>query len=163
MKIIAKLLQEKDHAGLQFIKYSLCGGVALAVDMLVFFLMAWLVFPALTDADPLVRIFGMDVQTITEGVRVRNFWFDSIVAFIFSNLTAYVLNVFFVFKSGKHGRHVELVLFYAVSLVSLLAGTFVGSLLITVFNVDTSYSYVAKAVSATLVNYAGRKFLIFHG
>jgi hypothetical protein len=54
-------------------------------------------------------------------------------------------------------------LFYAVSLVSFFVGTFIGAWLIKGFGLDTTYSYIAAMVSALLINYAGRKFFIFHG
>ena len=37
------------------------------------------------------------------------------------------------------------------------------AVLIQVFGLSTSSSYIAKAVSTTLINYAARKFIIFHG
>jgi putative flippase GtrA len=165
-KQIHLFLTNKEHPLLQFIKYGLCGGLATVVDVTVFFLFTWLVFPALGDADPfadLLRFFGLEVQTVSDAVRSRNFVIDSMICFVFSNLTAYILNVLFVFKAGKHKRHHELMLFYVVSIVSLVLATFAGWLLITVFGLSTTWSYAAKMVFALLINYAGRKYFIFHG
>ena len=165
-KLISDFLNNKDNHVIQFIKYVLCGGAATAVDIFVFFLFAWLVFPALTASDPftaLIRFFGFDIQTVSESLRLRNYWIDKVACFLFSNLTAYILNVLFVFKSGKHKRHHELMLFYLVSLVSFLIGTFAGDILIRFFGLDTTYSYIAAMIAALLVNYTGRKFFIFHG
>ncbi len=165
-KQIQAFLAEKDNRLVQFIKYGLCGGAATAVDMIVFFLFAWLVFPALTESDPFTKLLGflnLDIRAVSESVRLRNYWIDKAICFLFSNFTAYILNVLFVFKAGKHKRHHELMLFYAVSLISFFVGTFTGAWLIKAFGIDTTYSYIAAMISALLINYAGRKFFIFHG
>lgn len=163
MKIFIKLLKEKDRAGLQFLKYSACGGTALAVDMLVFYLVAWLLFPALTEDDLVVRALGLQIDVIPEHVRSLNFFIGSVIAFMASNLTAYILNVLFVFKAGKHSRWKEVGLFYLVSAISIGIAAGIGVLLIQVFGLSTTSCYIAKAVSATLINYAARKYIIFHG
>jgi len=151
-KHIDAFLNEKDNPIVQFLKYGICGGLATAVDMVVFFLFAWLVFPALTESDPFVKLLGFfnfDVQLVSESLRLRNYWIDKVICFMFSNLAAYVLNVLFVFKAGKHKRHHEMI--------------FAGDALIRFCGLDTTYSYIAAMISALLINYAGRKFLIFHG
>jgi len=157
------ILFEKNHAGVQFLKYSMCGGIAMAVDMVVFFLVAWLLFPALTENDVLVRLFNMQVDPVAESVRIVNFRISNICAFLVSNLVAYILNVLFVFEAGKHSRWKEVGLFYLVSAISVGIGTEIGAALIRNFGLSSSFSYVAKAVSTTLINYAARKFVIFHG
>jgi len=131
--------------------------------MVVFFLVAWLLFPALTENDFFVRLFNIGVESIPENVRTINFCIGNVIAFMISNLTAYVLNVLFVFKAGKHSRWNELGLFYLVSGMSVGIGVAIGAVLIQVFGLSTSSSYIAKAVSTTLINYAARKFIIFHG
>ena len=141
----------------------MCGGIAFATDMVVFFLVAWLFFPALTETDLFVRIFNLQVESIPENIRTINFCIGNVIAFMVSNLTAYVLNVLFVFKAGKHSRWKELGLFYLVSGVSVGIGVTIGAVLIQTFGLSTSSSYIAKAVSTTLINYAARKFIIFHG
>ncbi|MDF7806051.1 GtrA family protein [Pontiellaceae bacterium B12219] len=154
---------EKNHPGIQFFKYSLFGGFAFGADIITFFLMAWFFFPALTENDIPVKLFQLEIQPVSDSVRTINFVICSAVAFLVSNMTAYILNVLFVFKAGKHGFWKELGLFYLVSGVSIAIGTAVGALLITQFGLSTTFSYIAKAVAATLINYAGRKFFIFHG
>jgi putative flippase GtrA len=161
-KHITAFLAEKDNHFVQFIKYGICGGIATGVDIVCFFLLAWLAFPALTQADIFVQLFNLSPEPITEALRSRNFVIDSLICFVFSNFSAYILNVLFVFKSGKHKRHHELMLFYAVSVVSLILATSAGWVLISVFGLSTTWSYVAKMVAALMINYAGRKIFIFH-
>ncbi len=163
MRLVKKILFEKNHPGIQFLKYSFFGGFAFAADIITFFLVAWFFFPALTEDDSLVKLFNLDVVPVSQTVRTINFVICSAFAFMVSNLTAYILNVLFVFKAGKHGLWKELGLFYLVSGISIMIGTAVGAVLINVFGLATTFSYLAKAVSATLINYAGRKFFIFHG
>jgi len=163
MDMLKKMLFEKTHPVFQFLKYSMCGGVAMAVDMIAFFLVAWLLFPALTDNDILVRIFNIQIESVPENVRTLNFCIGNAIAFMVSNLTAYILNVLFVFKAGKHSRLKEVGLFYLVSAISVGIGVGVGVVLIQGFGLSTTFSYIAKAVSTTLINYAARKFIIFHG
>jgi putative flippase GtrA len=163
MGALKKILLDKNQPVIQFFKYSMCGGMAMAVDMITFFLVAWLVFPALTEDDILVRIFHMKVEPVAEGARTMNFVIGNTIAFMVSNMTAYVLNILFVFKAGKHSRWKELGLFYLVSGISVGIGVLVGVVLIKGFGLSTTSSYVAKAVSTTLINYAARKFIIFHG
>lgn len=163
MLSVKKILLDKEHAGVQFLKYSMCGGLALAADMITFFLVAWLLFPALTEGDILVRIFDMQIEPVAEGARTLNFILGNIIAFMVSNMTAYILNIFFVFKAGKHSRWKELGLFYLVSGVSVGIGVAIGVVLIKGLGMSTTSSYVAKVVSTTLINYAARKFFIFHG
>jgi putative flippase GtrA len=163
MEFAKKILAEKDHAGIQFFKYAFCGGIAFAVDMVAFFLVAWLLFPCLTENDTLVRLFHLHIEPVAEGTRTLNFIIGNTLAFLASNSTAYVLNVLFVFKAGRHERWKELGLFFLVSGISVGIGVLVGALLIRVFGFSTTVSYVAKAVSTTLINYAVRKYFIFHG
>jgi putative flippase GtrA len=154
---------EKSRVGIQFMKYSLCGGFALGVDMVAFFLVAWLLFPALTQDDVLVRLFNMQVDPVAENVRVVNFRISNVCAFMVSNLVAYLLNVRFVFKAGRHSRWKEIGLFYLVSAISVAMGVEFGAMLIKGFGLSTTFSYIAKAISTTLINFVARKFIIFHG
>lgn len=163
MPNLKKILHDKDHAGLQFIKYMTCGGLAFATDLTVFYLLAVFVFPSLTQTDYFVELFGLDVQPITESLRLRNFWIGKTSSFIMANGVAYILNVLFVFKGGKHKVHHEVVLFFAVSFVAFLLGTWSGDILIRFFGIQTTLSNLTAIVFATLINYTGRKFFIFHG
>jgi putative flippase GtrA len=163
MDFVKKIMMDKEHPLLQFVKYACCGVVALGSDMIAFFLVAWLLFPALTENDFLVRLFNMNIVVIPEHIRVINFCIGSVIAFMVSNATAYILNVLFVFKAGKHNRWKEMGLFFLVSAISVGIGVGLGVVLIRGFGCSTSISYLAKAVSTTLINFAARKFIIFKG
>lgn len=163
MGILEKILREKDHAGIQFFKYMTCGGLAFVTDFCVFYLMAVFVVPSLTQDDVFVRLFGIVVEPITEVMRLRNFWIGKGTSFLAANLVAYALNVMFVFKGGKHKVHHEVALFFGVSFIAFLLGTWSGGILIHSFGIQTTFSNLTAIVFATLINYTGRKFFIFHG
>ena len=58
MASLAKIhdaLRDKSNPVMQFIKYVFCGGMSVAVDMAVFYLLAWLAFPCLQPGDPAGR------------------------------------------------------------------------------------------------------------
>lgn len=162
MHTLKKILQEKDHSGIQFFKYAVCGGFALSTDMIVAFLIAWLWLPALKGNELFLQFFSLQYDVVPEETRTVNFIIGSAMAFMVSNLVAYVLNVLFVFKAGKHSRLKEAGLFYLVSSISVGIGVATGATLVWM-SFPYGWSYVAKVVSTTLINYAARKFIIFHG
>lgn len=163
MTIIEQFLGRKSGPAVQFIKYGLSGGVATAVHIVVFSLMAWKVFPALTSRELAVQLFGLQVPELTDALRARNAALDNFLAFLLSNLTAYLLNILWVFQRGRHHWAVEIGLFYAVSGVSMLIGTALQTALIARMGLTTTVAFAANLVTALLINYAMRKFVIFKG
>lgn len=161
--IIQQFLGHESGPLVQFVKYALGGVAATAVDVLVFFTLSWKLIPALRENDPLVRLLKLKVHHIEENVRSRRFVINTCISFMFSNFTAYVINIFWVFHGGKYAWYIELGLFYLVSGISIAIGTFLGWLLIRAFHLSTTSSYVTKGVSALMINYVCRKFLIFNG
>lgn len=147
----------------QFIKYAICGVIATGVDILVFYLCAWRVYPALREDDPVVRRFGVHVRHVDEAVRSRRFVYCTVTAFMFSNLTAYVLNALWVFQPGRHSRVVEILLFFLVSSVSVALGAFLGWLMIRFARMSTTASYAGKLISSLLLNFVCRKCIVFRG
>jgi len=150
----------------QFVKYGLCGGIATMVHVTIFFLAAAMIFPALSGTDQAARFLGqigVSVTIVDETVRARNAMIDNVVAFIFSNLVAYLLNIIWVFKPGRHSRIVEIGMFYVVSGTSIAIGTVMMGVLIRTFGISTTMAFGANVVTSVLINYAMRKFVIFKG
>lgn len=147
----------------QFIKYALAGGVATAVDIAVFYLVAWKLIPALREDDPVVRRLKLTVQPVTEAQRSSRFVVVTLIAFLFSNLTAYLINIFWVFEPGRHAWWIELLLFYAVSGISIFLGAGIGWVMIKWFHLSTTASYASKMIASLLINFICRKFIIFKG
>lgn len=148
---------------IQFIKYALAGGLATLTHILVFHLIAWKLFPALQDRDHFVRLMHIQLDPINGSLRARNSMISNTMAFIVSNMVAYITNVLWVFESGRHPFIVEISLFYAVSGLSVLIGTVLMGFLIRRFSILTTYAFAANIVTAVMINYAVRKFFIFQG
>lgn len=161
--ILRQFLQREAHPFIQFIKYAMAGGLATVVDVVVFFLLSWLIIPALTTDDFFARVLSLDIAPIDDATRSWHYVLNRIITFFFSNLTAYVANILWVFEPGRHSRWMEISLFYAVSGASFLIGTALGWALIHVLGLTTSVTYVVNMVVSLMINYAGRKYLIFKG
>lgn len=147
----------------QFIKYAVSGGVATAVHILVFHLLAWKCFPALQDKDPFVALLKLEMREVDDRVRARNSMISNGAAFLLANLVAYVLNVLWVFEPGRHNVFVEIGLFYLVSGASVLLGTALMGYLIRRHGIRTTFAFGANILTSLLINYALRKFFIFKG
>jgi putative flippase GtrA len=158
---IIAMVRNKEHPVLQFFKYGMCGGVATIVDMSIFYFFALFIFPALGESDIVVSLFGDLVRSTADAAQIeRNFVLNSGIAFIGSNLTAYALNAWLVFPSNKISRHKEMILFFAVSGVSIIIGIFLGWVLVRMTG-GTTWGYVMKVFSALMINYVGRKYIVF--
>ena len=178
--------QRKASPLIQFIKYAICGGGAVTVHVIVFFLLAWLIIPALNAEDILVKLCHLSCAPISDAIRARNAMINNVLAFLLSNLVAYILNIIWVFESGRRyppldlvltklgiihrtrvrayaHRTMEVALFYAVSGISIAIGTFLMGVLINQWHYTTTVAFGAECVIAALINFALRKFLIFKG
>jgi len=85
------------------------------------------------------------------------------VAFVVSNLVAYLLNIYWVFVPGRYYWMIEIGLFYLVSGAAIVMGTALMGLLIRRFGMLTTYAFGANILAALMINYAMRKFFIFNG
>lgn len=156
-----KILTDRSCPFLQFAKYGVFGGMATAVDLFVFYLLAILVFPAVAENDWLVDLFQLNLRVISETVRARNFAVCSCFSFVAGSTVAYITNILWVFDSTPGRRHCEIILFLIFSGLSMVISTGCGWMIIYLFNVQTSVSFVAKVTVSLLVNFAARKFVIF--
>jgi putative flippase GtrA len=161
---LSAFLRCKENPYTQFVKYVVCGGVSVGVDALAFYLLAWRVFPCLQPADPFARLLvfiGSSVQEVTPEVLIRNYWIIKGICFFLSNGVVYVLNAFYVFKSGRHHRVKEVLLFFVVSAVIFLGGTSLGAVLIQQFEWHMTYTYIFVLSLGILANYFLRKLVVF--
>ncbi len=147
----------------QFIKYALAGTLATVIHIIIFHLVAWKIFPALQAKDYAVRFFKLSIKPVNDAIRARNSMIDNCIAFLVSNMVAYVTNILWVFQGGKYHFLIELLLFYAVSGTSVLLGTMLMGLLIKRFGLLTTYAFGANIVTEAMFNYVMRKFFIFFG
>ena len=160
---IYERLRRKDRPLAQVAKYVVCGGISVAVDQAIFYLLAWLVWPCLRATDPVARLIvavGLPFDAATEAELARNYYGIKAICFLLSNAVVYVLNVLFVFESGRHRRPVEVVLFFGAALFQFFF-IWLGRVLITTFGWEVTYSNVAMLVCGIVMNYFVRKFLVF--
>ena len=163
MTIIEQFMGREAGPLIQFIKYGIAGGVATLTHIVLFHLVAWKILPALQKNDFAVQAFKLHVPDMDDATRSRNSMLDNFMAFIFSNLVAYIINIYWVFEKGRHSMLVEVGLFYLVSGISIVIGTFLMGFLIRRFGMRTTYAFISNLVTAIMINYAARKFLIFKG
>lgn len=161
--ILAQLTQRKASLPIQFLKYSISGCVAVAVHVVVFYFFSWLIVPALKNDDVVVKIFQLSVTDISDVVRARNAVINNWLAFIFSNLAAYLINIYWVFEPGRHRRWLEVTMFYAVSAISIAIGSAVMWLLVRFIGSSTTLAFAADIAAAAMVNFVVRKYIIFKG
>ena len=165
---IKKFNSHDAHPFFQFVKYGIAGAAATAVQLVVFYVLASLVIHALTADDAFViglAKVGLTVHTpdITDAVRSNRTAINNLIAFLFSNFVAYLLNIVWVFRRGRHGFWKELGLFYLGSAGSFLIGTGVAWLLVRFAGMQTTYAILINIVISVIINYLFRKFLVFKG
>lgn len=161
--ILVQFTQRKASLPVQFLKYAIAGSVAVTVHIICFYILSWLVIPALEGNDIVVKFLHLSADKINDTIRARNAGINNWLAFIVSNFVAYILNIAWVFESGRHHRVLEILMFYAVSAISIAVGTAVMWLLIQFFGISTTFSFAADLVAAAAVNFVVRKYYIFKG
>jgi len=148
---------------LQFIRYGISGCIATSTHILVFHLVAWKLFFALQANDWFVRLLNLPIHELDNATRSRNSMKGNAVAFVISNLVAYVINIYWVFVPGRFHWFVEIGLFYLVSGAAIVIGTALMGFLIRRFGMLTTYAFGANVFAALMINYAMRKYFIFNG
>ena len=78
----------------QFIKYGIAGGLATFAHIIIFHLVAWKIFPSLQEKDFFVIILGLNVTEVNVAARSINSMLSNGVAFICSNMVAYLSTYF---------------------------------------------------------------------
>lgn len=136
---------------LQFAKYVVLGGVTTFVHLGLF---TWFSHTFLPSHDYLVE-GGMD-----DALQERNAIYSNLIAFPIAAVVNYILNIKFVFTSGRHSRWVEFGLFVGISFVSFSVGLFSGPFLIS-RGLNPWIAQAGLVISSALVNFICRKFLIF--
>lgn len=146
---------------IQFVKYGIAGVMATLVHITLFYWLALTLFPALSQDDKLAHHLNLVVTEVSKGIRARNAMIDNTVAFLFSNLTAYVINILWVFERGRHHPILEFLFFYAVSGISIVIGSTLMGILIHSFGMTTTTAFLANIVVSLMINFFLRKHVIF--
>jgi putative flippase GtrA len=163
LNIIDQFLGNEAGNVVQFIKYAISGCIATSTHIIVFHLVAWKMFFALQADDWFVRLLNLPIQNLDDTTRSRNSMKGNGVAFLFSNLVAYLINIYWVFVPGRYNWIIEISLFYLVSGVAIVIGTALMGFLIRHFGMLTTYAFGSNVFVALMINYVMRKFFIFSG
>lgn len=164
MRNFLRQFKGRQHGPLvQFIKYAIAGGIATAVHISLFYFCAVKLLPALNQHDALAGWMHLHVPELSDAIRARNSVIDNLIAFIFSNLTAYLINIAWVFESGRHHRVIEIGIFYLVSGISMAIGSTLMGLLIGRFGITTTVAFGVNVLTSLMINFVLRKYVIFKG
>jgi len=162
MRDFLRQFKGREHGPVvQFIKYAIAGAVATVVHVSLFYFLASKIFPALNPTDVLVGLLHLPAAAVANVVRARNSMIDNGIAFIFSNLTAYLINIKWVFESGRHHPLIEIGSFYLVSGISVVIGSSLMGFLIAHFGIMTTVAFGANGLTSLLINFVLRKYFIF--
>ena len=152
MEDLIRQFKGRDHGPwVQFVKYGIAGVISTAVHTAIFYLMARNILPALSTSP------------VSDALRARNAMIDNVVAFMISNMTAYVINIFWVFERGRHHWVKEIAVFYLVSGVSVTIGTVLMGWLIHSYGIMTAIAFFANVIVSLMINFVMRKFYVFKG
>ncbi len=151
------------HPLVQFFKYAAVGVFATLVNIAVFSVCAWRVFPCVTADDFVVKLFGLVPPAIDEAARARLAAYCNVAGFVVADVVCYLINRAFVFKPGKLPMWLEFLSFTAVGAFAALLGAALQTWLIASFGVQTSVAFLVCILTALAFNYVLRKFFIFKG
>ncbi|SKA92727.1 Putative flippase GtrA (transmembrane translocase of bactoprenol-linked glucose) [Prosthecobacter debontii] len=146
--ILAHVNSRDAHPLLQFIKYGICGVGAFATHQIIWVILSVTLFPSI---DP----------SLSNETRALNSTISNSIAVFFSTAVAYITNVLWVFKSGRHNRLIEIASFFGIGIISFGGGLLAGPWLIKVFGLNTLVAQLSMAVTSVLINFVCRKFFIF--
>ncbi len=101
------------------------------------------------------------LHDLTDTQRAWNHFIANGQAFFFSNLVAYVGNALWVFEGGRHTRRREFVYFTLVSLIGWGIGSLFGPGMIALFGISARLGLFNVIAVSLVVNYWGRRHLVF--
>lgn len=162
------ILSHERHPLLQVIRYGIAGVAAMGANLLFFWIGIHWLFPVQAEIPP-----GFEI-VVDEIAGAKGWWSQLLhdpdvaayvkantLAFVTSNVVAYLLNFKWVFEGGRHTLHLEIFLFFAVSLFSFAVGTGMASVMVGTFGINEYLAKSSDVVAAILINYLCRKFLVF--
>ncbi len=100
---------------------------------------------------------------ITDSERAKDLLINNCIGFVLANVVAYVSNVMFVFKQGRHHPMIEFLYFTLVSGISFGISQIAGPWLVQRWGVPTNLAILTNLVASMMLNFVGRKFFVFKG
>ncbi len=147
MNQVQRFFENKSQPFVQFIKYAMAGAVGTGIHFIIFSTLNETLLPA---------------DLSQEGVqRGWNFFWSFTIAFGLANIVGYMLNRRWVFQPGRHSPLMEISLFYFFAVAAFLLGTPLGAYLVAKFPLNEYLVYLMVLVSSILINFLGRKFVVF--
>ena len=137
------------HPLVQFTKYALCGGLSVVVLTITVIILSLTLFPAALDPGA--------PKALAKNHQLWANW----IGFVPANFVAYFTNRILVFTPGRHGALVEFLIFTAIAAAATAVGMLAGPYLIERINLDPRISQCSLIVTAAMVNFVARKFLVF--
>ena len=105
-KILVQFAQREAHPVIQFVKYGMCGSLATLVDIVVFSILAWKVFPALQTDELIVTLLQIEIVEVSEKIRSIHYVIDRSITFGY--LVSYRTNSRTSGGYPGHRTHVDL-------------------------------------------------------
>lgn len=154
--ILARIKAREVPGLIQFGVYGLCGGLATVVYSTMFFFLSTKVFPAMDG-------MMVDGKPITDALRAKDFTINATIAFLAATVVAYVTNVLFVFKTGRHHPVMEFLYFTGGSSIAFAISLLAGPWLVHQYGLPTVVAFLTNIAASILLNFAIRKFFVFKG
>ncbi|MEO0446135.1 MAG: GtrA family protein, partial [Verrucomicrobiota bacterium] len=134
-EIFRAVMGKDTHPMIQFLKYAVFGVGAVAIYQSSFGLLGISLFPHFSSN------------------HLPDFILASAIAFLLSDIFAYVANVLWVFQGGRHSRVVEFLLFTGVSSIGWIVGMIPASI---AYANGTGGSWLASiivTITSVIVNF----------
>jgi putative flippase GtrA len=120
-----------------------------------FDMMAW---PANSSPDHSQLIAS---DAIGNKIRAANLLINNIIGFLIANVVAYITNILFVFKGGRHHPALEFVYFTLISGIAFVISQAAGPWLVNRFGIPTNLAILSNVLTSMLLNFVCRKFFVF--
>lgn len=154
--ILSRVRERNVPVLIQVVVYGLCGGLATVFFLGIVIALSKTVIPAYE---------GMIVhgQPITDALRAKNLLINNTIGFLVANVVAYVTNILFVFRTGRHHPVLEFLYFTLISGISFAISQVAGPWLVKQFGVPTNVAILTNLITSMLLNFVCRKFFVFKG
>lgn len=132
---------------IQFAKYGICGALATVIHQVIFAALSIWVLPT-------------ELESLSAAEKAIRFNANNLIAFVFSNAVAYGTNLMIVFQGGRHGRVKEFLMFSGISFLAMIPALVLGSMAL-LKGIETPWAQLIFVITAAMVNFLCRKFLVF--
>jgi len=166
----------------QLIVYGMCGVLATVLSVGQIVILSKTIIPAYEGMviDPqhaIIRFLSsfmpghadLVAEAVKQGsvlsdtLRAKHLLVNNTIAFLTTNVFVYLMNVFLVFKRGRHNPWMEFLWFTLINALSFGLSQIAGPWLVHRFGVATNVAILTNTVFAVAINFVARKFFVFKG